>query len=107
MGRLALTAPPSACLFIIPFTYNLLFRHPECRQLIHRAAENGAGEEAKKRRQMLACTSQVERDALTATTPSSGIIGGSDVFDNNKTTLPVDSNAIDSSLWELFVRFIF
>lgn len=35
MGRLSLTAPPAACVIIIPFIYNLLKRHPTCMCLIH------------------------------------------------------------------------
>lgn len=35
MARLSLTAPPAACVIIIPFIYNLLKRHPSCMVLIH------------------------------------------------------------------------
>ncbi|KAI9253652.1 CBF/Mak21 family-domain-containing protein [Helicostylum pulchrum] len=35
MARLSLTAPPAACVIIIPFIYNLLKRHPTCMTLIH------------------------------------------------------------------------
>lgn len=35
MARLSLTAPPAACVIIIPFIYNLLKRHPTCMALIH------------------------------------------------------------------------
>ncbi|KAI8062545.1 hypothetical protein BC940DRAFT_244156, partial [Gongronella butleri] len=36
LARLSLTAPPAACVIIIPEIYNLLKRHPTCMQLIHR-----------------------------------------------------------------------
>ena len=35
MTRLSLTAPPAACVIVIPFIYNLLKRHPTCMALIH------------------------------------------------------------------------
>ncbi|ORX56974.1 CBF-domain-containing protein [Hesseltinella vesiculosa] len=37
LARLSLTAPPAACVIIIPMIYNLLKRHPTCMKLIHRA----------------------------------------------------------------------
>uniref|UniRef100_A0A8C6X0B6 Nucleolar complex associated 4 homolog n=1 Tax=Neogobius melanostomus TaxID=47308 RepID=A0A8C6X0B6_9GOBI len=36
LARLALTAPPTALLIVLPFIYNLIRRHPACRVLIHR-----------------------------------------------------------------------
>ncbi|XP_022071545.1 nucleolar complex protein 4 homolog [Acanthochromis polyacanthus] len=36
LARLALTAPPTALLIVLPFIYNLIRRHPSCRVLIHR-----------------------------------------------------------------------
>uniref|UniRef100_A0AAV2IXA6 CCAAT-binding factor domain-containing protein n=1 Tax=Knipowitschia caucasica TaxID=637954 RepID=A0AAV2IXA6_KNICA len=36
LARLALTAPPTALLIVLPFIYNLLRRHPTCRGLIHK-----------------------------------------------------------------------
>ncbi|KAG1455013.1 hypothetical protein G6F46_009984 [Rhizopus delemar] len=44
MGRLSLTAPPAACVIIIPFIYNLLKRHPTCMCLIHsnKSVDNAA-----------------------------------------------------------------
>ncbi|KAI4877727.1 hypothetical protein NFI96_021977 [Prochilodus magdalenae] len=36
LSRLALTAPPTALLIVLPFIYNLIRRHPSCRVLIHR-----------------------------------------------------------------------
>ncbi|XP_008323014.1 nucleolar complex protein 4 homolog [Cynoglossus semilaevis] len=36
LARLALTAPPTAILIVLPFIYNLIRRHPSCRILIHK-----------------------------------------------------------------------
>uniref|UniRef100_A0A672ZP04 CCAAT-binding factor domain-containing protein n=1 Tax=Sphaeramia orbicularis TaxID=375764 RepID=A0A672ZP04_9TELE len=36
LAHLALTAPPTALLIVLPFIYNLIRRHPSCRVLIHR-----------------------------------------------------------------------
>lgn len=42
LARLALTAPPTAILIVLPFIYNLIRRHPSCRILIHKpSAEDG------------------------------------------------------------------
>uniref|UniRef100_A0A672ZQ88 CCAAT-binding factor domain-containing protein n=1 Tax=Sphaeramia orbicularis TaxID=375764 RepID=A0A672ZQ88_9TELE len=35
LAHLALTAPPTALLIVLPFIYNLIRRHPSCRVLIH------------------------------------------------------------------------
>ncbi|XP_059214082.1 nucleolar complex protein 4 homolog [Centropristis striata] len=36
LARLALTAPPTALLTVLPFIYNLIRRHPSCRILVHK-----------------------------------------------------------------------
>jgi U3 small nucleolar RNA-associated protein 19 len=36
LARLALNAPPAAIVFIVPWTYNILKRHPTCTFMIHR-----------------------------------------------------------------------
>ncbi|XP_042365435.1 nucleolar complex protein 4 homolog [Plectropomus leopardus] len=36
LARLALTAPPTALLIVLPFIYNLIRRHPSCRVLVHK-----------------------------------------------------------------------
>nr|XP_020465489.1 nucleolar complex protein 4 homolog [Monopterus albus] len=41
LARLALTAPPSALLVVLPFIYNLIRRHPSCRVLIHKPNTDG------------------------------------------------------------------
>ncbi|XP_054612330.1 nucleolar complex protein 4 homolog [Dunckerocampus dactyliophorus] len=45
LARLALTAPPTALLIVLPFIYNLIRRHPSCRVLIHKPS---SGEEPLK-----------------------------------------------------------
>ncbi|KAI0807034.1 CBF-domain-containing protein [Fomes fomentarius] len=44
LSRLSLNAPPAAVVMLIPFTYNMLRRHPALMAMIHRT-ENGAGDE--------------------------------------------------------------
>jgi len=39
LSRLSLNAPPSAIIMIIPFTYNILKRHPALMAMIHRAQD--------------------------------------------------------------------
>ncbi|XP_030006971.1 nucleolar complex protein 4 homolog isoform X2 [Sphaeramia orbicularis] len=41
LAHLALTAPPTALLIVLPFIYNLIRRHPSCRVLIHRPSADG------------------------------------------------------------------
>lgn len=36
LARLALTAPPTALLIVLPFIYNLIRRHPSCKILVHK-----------------------------------------------------------------------
>ncbi|KZT68609.1 CBF-domain-containing protein [Daedalea quercina L-15889] len=40
LARLSLNAPPAAVVMLIPFTYNLLKRHPACMVMIHRPIES-------------------------------------------------------------------
>ncbi|KAJ7366593.1 CBF/Mak21 family-domain-containing protein [Mycena albidolilacea] len=42
LARLSLSAPPSAVIMIIPFTYNTLKRHPALMAMIHRPADDTA-----------------------------------------------------------------
>ncbi|XP_072228203.1 nucleolar complex protein 4 homolog isoform X1 [Leuresthes tenuis] len=44
LARLALTAPPTALLIVLPFIYNLIRRHPSCRVLIHKPSTEGETE---------------------------------------------------------------
>ncbi|KIJ38924.1 hypothetical protein M422DRAFT_32988 [Sphaerobolus stellatus SS14] len=40
LSRLSLSAPPAAIVMIIPFTYNILKRHPACMVMIHRDVDD-------------------------------------------------------------------
>jgi len=44
LSRLSLNAPPSAIIMIIPFTYNILKRHPALMVMIHRAQDDDSAE---------------------------------------------------------------
>ncbi|KAI1790696.1 CBF-domain-containing protein [Ganoderma leucocontextum] len=69
LSRLSLTAPPAAVVMLIPFTYNMLRRHPALMAMIHRT-DDIAG---------------VECDGFLAAEPN-----------------PTLTNALESSLWELY-----
>lgn len=73
MARLALTAPPSAIVIVVPFIYNLLKAHPSCTFMLHR--ERYDREDARKN-------------------------GYEDPFDMDEKD-PSKTRAIDSCLWEL------
>lgn len=72
LARLALNAPPSAIVAIVPFAYNLLKSHPTCTFMLHR----DIGNNDKK----------------------SGMM--KDPFQPSEID-PTLTNAIDSSLWEI------
>ncbi|GJJ14865.1 hypothetical protein Clacol_009133 [Clathrus columnatus] len=40
LSRLSLSAPPAAIIMIIPFTYNILKRHPACMVMIHQDVDS-------------------------------------------------------------------
>ncbi|GAA5845410.1 hypothetical protein JCM3766R1_006544 [Sporobolomyces carnicolor] len=71
LARLALSASPAAIVSVVPLVYNLLKRHPSCMVMIHRPLPEDAEQEQYD-----------------------------DPFDALETS-PTDTNAIDSSLWEL------
>ncbi|EED13396.1 ribosome biogenesis protein Noc4, putative [Talaromyces stipitatus ATCC 10500] len=76
LARLALNAPPSAIVAIVPFAYNLLKSHPTCTFMIHREILD------KKQKSM------IEAQGMT------------DPFLPDETD-PTLTNAIESSLWEI------
>ncbi|GIJ90648.1 hypothetical protein Asppvi_009609 [Aspergillus pseudoviridinutans] len=76
LSRLALNAPPTAIVVIVPFIYNLLKNHPTCTFMLHR----------------------VVRDEQTKATLEAE--GMDDPFDVNETD-PTRTKAIESSLWEI------
>lgn len=76
LSRLALNAPPSAIVVIVPFMYNLFKSHPTCTFMMHREIRD------KK------FASAIESEGLE------------DPFDPNETD-PTLTNAIESSIWEI------
>lgn len=76
LSRLSLNAPPSAVAFLIPWIYNILKRHPQCTFMIHRESKDGQA------------TKAVQENGLE------------DPFLADEAD-PMQTNAIDSSLWEL------
>ena len=43
LARLSLSAPPAAIIMLIPFTYNILKRHPALMVMIHRPEQEITG----------------------------------------------------------------
>jgi U3 small nucleolar RNA-associated protein 19 len=76
LSRLSLNAPPSAIVFVIPWIYNQLRRHPSCTFMLHRAINDP---EVKR-------TIQQE--------------GFDDPFLPDETD-PMETEAIESCLWEI------
>ncbi|KAG9507613.1 hypothetical protein J7337_001166 [Fusarium musae] len=76
LARLALNAPPGAIVFVTPWIYNLLKRHPTCTFMIHREVQDP---EMKK---------QIEEH------------GVDDPFLPEEAD-PMQTDAIESCLWEL------
>lgn len=76
LSRLSLNAPPSAIATVIPWIYNLLRRHPTCTFMVHRDVQDP---ELKK---------HIQNN------------GAEDAFNPTETD-PMETGAIDSSLWEV------
>jgi U3 small nucleolar RNA-associated protein 19 len=76
LSRLALNAPPAGIVAIVPWIYNMLRRHPTCTFMIHREVRT---EEEKE---------QLEQEGMD------------DPFNPDEED-PMETNAIDSCLWEL------
>jgi U3 small nucleolar RNA-associated protein 19 len=75
LARLALTGPPSGALYALPLIFNLLRRHPVCIAMIHRDKKAGGG-------------------------GSGNGEGPVDPYRPNETN-PMQTGALDSSLWEV------
>ncbi|CAH0479667.1 unnamed protein product [Peronospora belbahrii] len=103
LSRRALTAEPGAILFILPMVYNLILRHKECLQLIHRTGAFTAAEQAAKRREELSSSTAVDAAANQLSNKTKEIIlkDGHDPFVNDELD-PVKCNALQTSLWELY-----
>ncbi|KAE9362355.1 hypothetical protein PF008_g151 [Phytophthora fragariae] len=103
LSRSALTAEPGAILFIIPMVYNLILRHKECLQLIHRTGAFTAAEKAAKRREEMASGTAVDAAAKKLSNEKTELVlkDGHDPFVNDELD-PIKCNALQSSLWELY-----
>jgi U3 small nucleolar RNA-associated protein 19 len=76
LSRLALHASPAGIVVVVPWIYNMFKRHPACTFMIHRVPRSSEDEE------------QWELE------------GSKDQF-NMQETDPMETGAIDSSVWEL------
>ncbi|KAH8429879.1 ribosome biosynthesis protein NOC4 [Aspergillus melleus] len=76
LARLALNAPPTAIVAMVPFMYNLLKSHPTCTLMLHRPVRDE--------------TTKAELEAE----------GMDDPFDAQEPD-PTRTNALESSLWEI------
>lgn len=101
-SRLSLVAEPGAIMFIIPMVYNLILRHKECLQLIHRTGSSTAAEKALKRRMELSSGNAVDAAAkkLSGEAIQIALKDGHDPFVSDEQD-PLQCNALQSSLWEL------
>lgn len=76
LSRLALNAPPTAIVAIVPFIYNLFKNHPTCTFMLHRVVRDEAWK------------AELEAEGMD------------DPFDPDEPD-PTLTNAIESSLWEI------
>ncbi|KAJ5085293.1 hypothetical protein N7532_010064 [Penicillium argentinense] len=76
LSRLAINAPPSAIVVIVPFMYNLFKSHPTCTFMMHRTIRDKD------------LAAEIEEHGMD------------DPFDAAETD-PTRTNAIESSLWEI------
>ncbi|KAL1305702.1 hypothetical protein AAFC00_007292 [Neodothiora populina] len=79
LSRLALHAPPGAIVVVVPWVYNMLKKHPTCTFMIHRVPEQ---------HYLPAALEKLEEE------------GVDDSFNMSELD-PMETGAIDSSLWEL------
>ncbi|KAI9056634.1 ribosome biogenesis protein Noc4 [Trametes sanguinea] len=88
LSRLSLNAPPAAVVMLIPFTYNMLRRHPALMAMIHRNDELTGAD----------CERAASERSLTLSAPAFHPPDGFDAREAN----PTLTNALESSLWELY-----
>lgn len=84
LARLSLNAPPAAVVTIIPFIYNLLKKHPNCMIMIHNP-------------KYISSPFLTDEERLEL---KQNIDSYKDPFDMDSTD-PENTNAFESSLWEL------
>ena len=80
LARLSLQAPPGGIVWVVPWVYNMLKKHPSCTFLLHRSYHPA--------------------HAIYTTNPNYLESGMDDPFSMAEPD-PMKTNAIDSSLWEL------
>lgn len=80
LSRLSLQAPPGAIVWIIPWVYNMMGRHPSCTFMLHRPYH--------------------PKHPIYINSPHFAENGVADPF-LPKESDPMKTNAIESSLWEL------
>ena len=80
LARLSLQAPPGAIVWVVPWTYNMLRKHPACTFMLHRPYHPS--------------------HTIYSSNPQHEEEGMDDPFQMSQPD-PMTTNAIDSSLWEL------
>lgn len=80
LSRLTLQAPPGAIVWVVPWVYNMLKRHPSCTFMLHRPHHLA--------------------HAIYTSHPEYLESGMDDLFSMSEPN-PMTTNAIESSLWEL------
>eukprot|EP00742_Colponemidia_sp_Colp-10_P005483 GILJ01005858.1.p1 GENE.GILJ01005858.1~~GILJ01005858.1.p1 ORF type:complete len:450 (+),score=89.00 GILJ01005858.1:551-1900(+) len=116
LARLSIRLPPSGCLWVIPFLYNLFRRHPSCIVMIHRPIPGGSVPtfEAPKPSTttfadfITALADNLNKDAepkpesISAPAPAVVEKDGPlvDPFNESESD-PAKTNALESSLWEV------
>ena len=80
LARLSLQAPPGGIVWVVPWTYNMLKKHPTCTFMLHRTYHPSHS--------IYASNSKYDEEGMD------------DPFDMAQPD-PMRTNAIDSSLWEL------
>ena len=86
LSRLSLSAPTAALMWIIPFVYNLIKRHPACSVLLHREMKANSNEE-------------IRHESQKENIKELGNLKSVDCYDWNESI--EKCGALESSLWEL------
>ena len=89
LALLSLYAPPGAIVWIIPWTYNMLKKHPACTFMLHRPYHPAHA---------IWSSSNFNPTSTSPSPDSDSVV--QDPF-NSSASDPMQTNAIDSSLWEL------
>ncbi|KAI0781283.1 CBF-domain-containing protein [Trametes elegans] len=102
LSRLSLHAPPAAVVMLIPFTYNMLRRHPALMAMIHRTEDLTGPDSGKPSPSSLRSAKLIVLpSSLRRLTPAFVSDRGPDGFDAGEAN-PTLTNAHESSLWELY-----